>query len=166
MRIHLLSALVSALALTSTAVAAPALAASPKEMAEVAAMVLDEKVPALLRKKNYINGEFMGTTMVFVHKGLRYTLYHSGEPIKAGEPQSAWLSVWVQKNGTYAQKDVDTFSDHGFDGTIDFGISGSADKRMFRIEYKEGLEHREYWQRRLDAAITAAREYKSRFKKK
>ena len=139
---------------------------TPKDVAEVAAMVTDKRIPGLLRREEYFGDKFMGTTYVFVHRGLRYTLYHSGARIKEGDANSAWLSFWVRKNGTYGQKRLDTFTDHAFDAAVDFGIDGLK-KKYFRAEEPvRGAEHRAFWQQRLERAVRAALEYKKRFKHK
>ncbi len=139
-------------------------AASPKDVQEVAAMVTDKKVPTLTRVASYFGNDHMGDTITFVHKGMRYTVYNSGERIKADDPNSAWLSVWVRKDGTSGSKNMDTFTDNGFDGNVDFGIDGPR-SHLFHsgadgISGKEGLEHEAFWQKKYDTAIKAALEYK------
>lgn len=133
---------------------APASAADQKDVTLVVGMIANKKVPVISREGNQI---------VFVHKGMRYTFWDSGERTKADEPNSAWLSVWVRKDGTSGQETMDTFSDHGFDGVVDFGIDGPK-KKIFRSgvdgsSAKEGFEHQAFWQERYDAAIRAGVEY-------
>ncbi len=133
---------------------APASAADYKDVARVVGMIANKKVPVISREGNQI---------VFVHKGMRYTFWDSGERTQADDPNSAWLSVWVRKDGTSSQETMDTFSDHGFDGVVDFGIDG-AKKKAFDsgadgISTKEGLEYQGFWQERYDSAIKAGIEY-------
>jgi hypothetical protein len=136
----------------------PASAATPEEVQELATAVVDESIPALVRKTYYLpSGELNGYQAVFVCDGMRYTLYNSGKPIRSDDPQSAWLAFWVRQDGTSGQKNVDTFSDHGFDGTADFGIDGLRQKEYIPADgtYATNDEHRDYWQKRLDDAVTA-----------
>lgn len=139
--------------------AATAQAASPEDVREVVAMVTDGRVPSLARH-NYKNGD---RSIVFVHGGRRYTLYHSGPRIDPNDPQSAWLSVWVRNESP--SKGVDTFTDFGSDGVVDFGLDGPR-LRLFHEgrarTVPEGLNHREYWQKQYDDAIAAALAYKRR----
>lgn len=130
-------------------------AATPEDVRKLAAMVMDESVPALSRKTYYLSsGEVNGYQAVFICHGMRYTLYNSGERIRADDPQSAWLAFWVRKDGSSGQETLDTFSDGGFDGIADFGIDG-----LRRQEFvPEGIpatgnEHQPYWQQRLDSAV-------------
>lgn len=130
-------------------------AASPEDVAEVVGLIDDSSIPALLRSDNEV---------VFVHKGMRYTLWHSGERLKADDPSTAWLSVWTRKNGSAGQRTRATFSDHGFDGIVDFGID-SDQKKAFHAgtgtgPAPNGPEHREFWQQAYDKTIAAALEYK------
>lgn len=140
----------------------PKVVPSPKMM-EVAAMVLDSSIPVLMRTQHYFGEQPMGTTIVFVHKGKRYSLYHSSERIRPDDPNSAWLSFWVRKNGTSGQHNLMSFTDNGFDGKVDFGIDGPRQryfKHADRYSAAEGLEHEAFWQKELDVAINAALEYK------
>lgn len=130
-------------------------AASPEDVQELASMVTNESVPALLRKTYFLpSGEVNGYQAVFVCGGNRYTLYNSGERIDPDDPQSAWLSFWVRKDGTYGQETLDSFSDHGFDGTADFGIDGPREREFIPDgTYATGDEYQPYWQQRLDNAV-------------
>lgn len=135
----------------------PVSATSPEDVQEVADMVTDESVPALLRKTSYLSsGEVLGHQAVFLCAKRRYTLYNSGERINPDDPQSAWLAFWVREDGTYGQEALDTFSDHGFDGTADFGIDGPREREFIPDgTYATGDEHQPYWQQRLDEAVSA-----------
>ncbi len=133
----------------------PAHAASPKDVEQVVAMIRDLDVPMASRS---------GNEMAFVHKKMRYTFWYPADRSK----ENGWLSVWVRRDGSRGQASLDTFSDHGYQGVADFGIDGG--KSMFFNSGKDGSpargsEHAEYWQKRYDAAIKAALEYKHRFKK-
>lgn len=150
---------------------APAQAATPADVAKVAAMVTDKRVPGLMRRAEYFGDKFMGTTYVFVNRGKRYTLYHSGERIRADDPNSSWLAVWVRKNHTYAKEALVTFSDDGFDGVVDFGIRGSDTDRCYYTARNlvtnktEGEEYRPRWQKEYDQAIKAALRHLKRVSK-
>lgn len=140
---------------TLVASATIASAASKEDVLELAAMVMDESVPALFRQTYHLSsGEVNGYQAVFICNGKRYTLYNSGERIRADDPQSAWLAFWVRKNGTTGQNTLDTFSDDGFDGTVNFGIDGLRE-REFITEgtYATSDEHLPFWQQRLDSAV-------------
>lgn len=105
----------------------------------------------------------MGDTITFVHKGMRYTIYNSGELINPNKPESAWLAFWVRKDGTSSQETMDTFSDNAFDGTVDFGIDGPRKYEFDLGTYgssARGVEHQVFWQKKYDAAIKATLEYK------
>lgn len=136
---------------------ASAQTADYKDVARVVGMIANKKVPVVSRQ---------GSQIVFVHKGMRYTFWNSGERIKADDPNSAWISVWVRKDGTSGQGTMNTFSDHGFDGNVDFGIDGKKVKYFSTgtdsISKPEGLEHRAFWQKQYDAAIDAAVQYMQR----
>jgi hypothetical protein len=131
-------------------------AATTEDVQKLAAMVMDESVPALFRQTYHLSsGEVNGYQAVFVCNGMRYTLYNSGERIKADDPESAWLAFWVRKDGTTGQQTLDTFSDDGFDGTADFGIDGLRQKEYI----PDGIpattsEHQPFWQQQLDDAVS------------
>ena len=131
-------------------------AATAEDVQKLAAMVMDESVPALFRQTYYLSsGEVNGYQAVFVCNGMRYTLYNSGERISADDPQSAWLAFWVRKDGTSGQQTLDTFSDDGFDGTADFGIDGLRQKEFIPDgTYATGDEHLSFWQQRLDDTVS------------
>lgn len=137
--------------------ATSAAATTSEDVQELAAMVIDDSVPALLRQTYYLpSGELNGYQAVFVCNGKRYTLYNSGERIREDDPQSAWLSFWVREDGTYGQETLDTFSDNGFDGIVNFGIDGPREREFI----PDGTnatddEHQPYWQQRLDDAVSA-----------
>ena len=153
----------------ATAPAVPPGVVPSERVLEVAAMVLDPSMPVLMRRHEVFNGQPMGTTVVFVHKGKRYSLYHSSERITPENPNSAWLSFWVRRNGTSGQHNMLSFTDNGFNGKVNFGIDGLR-QRYFnsgdRHSPAAGLEHQAFWQKELDAAIKAALDYKRRVTKK
>ncbi len=131
-------------------------AATAEDVQELAAAVIDVSIPALLRKTYFLpSGELNGYQAVFLCNGNRYTLYNSGERLRANDPQSAWLAFWVREDGTHGQETLDTFSDHGFDGTADFGIDGPRELEFIPDgTYATGDEHQTYWQERLDMAVS------------
>jgi hypothetical protein len=144
-------------------------AASPIDVAKVAAMVTDASVPVLLRQKEYVNGEYLGDTIVFVQGGHRYTIYNAPKIVGRGYTVPGMLSVWVRKNGTAGQRMVDGFTDQDFDGSVNFGLDG-ADRKLFEggmdsYDGPKGLAFRSYWQRQYDAAIHAALAYRRSVRK-
>lgn len=115
--------------------------------------IFHDDVPVLSRKF-YPEG---GAQSVFVHCGLRYTLFHTGE---WRESELNWLSVWVRPDGTSSLEEVTTFSDHDLDGSVDFGIRGGRAtpemREQFEREKSVGAEFCREWQDRYDQAIAAA----------
>lgn len=87
---------------------------------------------------------------VYVINGKRYTVYYPG-----GE--HPFLSFWVRPNSTSEWNVIKTFSDHGLDGKVEFGIQTPPDRYTFNIDDKNiGLEHQEYWQKIYNEAIADA----------
>ena len=77
----------------------------------------------------------------------RYTVYYTGG-------KNDLLSFWVRPNGTNSQKFIQTFTDHGLDGTVEFGISGDRQKLFDSKDRHVGQEYQQYWQSLYDQAIT------------
>ena len=146
---------VIALALVASSFSS-AMAASPKDVAEVVAMLSDLDVPMASRDT--------GSEMAFTYKGMRYTFYTPGD----GPNKNGWLAVWVRPEHTHTKSSLDTFSDHGFSGVVDFGIDGA--KLMYFNSGKDGTpvagaQYAEYWQNEYDRAIKIALRYKHHYKK-
>lgn len=108
----------------------------------------------VLARKFYPEG---GVQVVFIHCGLRYTLFHTGE---WDSSELNWLSVWVRPDGTSGQEDITTFSDHGLDGSVDFGIAGGRATPELRGQFERekgmGTEYCQQWQELYNQSIAAA----------
>lgn len=104
----------------------------------------------MLDWKEYEDGAFR---FVFVRGRIRYTVYNSG----------TLLSFWTRPDGTVAQSELFTFTDHWLDDSVDFGISGD-DPRVFISNALQG-ENAQYpecqqaWQDILVAAQKATIEF-------
>lgn len=119
----------------------------------VAFMSAQEVYQKALEVKRYDDG---GVRIVLVSRGQRYTFYYSG----TNDPDP-FLSIWVRPNGTYSTRKLDTCTDHGLDGHVEFGIRGNASSdattKLFNTrDRKVGEEFREYWQDIYNRAIVVA----------
>ena len=154
------------LAATAVLASSPALAASPADVRAVADMVNDLSVPVLQRSRSPFRTGGLGGQIVFVEGGVRYTFYHSGTPIRSRDPNSAWLSMWARPNGSKGRAVVETTSDNGFDGRVDFGTGGTRaglfSNNAMHLGDPTGIQNQAYWQRQYDKAIAAAIRYKRR----
>ena len=138
-------------------------AATQQEMASVRLMITDQRIP-VLRRVNHVFGEkYYGTSITFVERGIRYTMYTFDER-ESNLP--AAISFWVRKDGTSGQKNMDTFTDYDINGTADSGIDG-ARQHMFEDDGVNsfGLKFKPFWQAKLDTAVKAALDYKKRVTK-
>ncbi len=94
--------------------------------------------------------------LVFVEGGNRYTLFYSWSNKFA---DLNFLTIWVRRNGTKGNKNLDVFGDTYLDGEVDEGLLAMSDKRFYSVSHPgsaSGPEYRGYWQKRYDAAIAAA----------
>lgn len=129
-----------------------AFAATAEEMQKMVNMATDYNIPAILRKQEFYKGIHVGETAVFLCHGQRITLFYSGD--LEGKPNSAMLSFWVRKEGTFGGDTMDTFTDDKVDGSVDLGIDGANERRFVPMtSYPEGEEHRSFWQHQLDATV-------------
>ena len=128
-------------------------AAPSNDVAAVVLLMQEDPTPGVIFREVLESG---GIQIVFIARGLRYTLYYSN-----GEGDLNFLSVWVRPNGTYDSDLLDTFTDHRLDGAVNFGISGGSlpdvDQRLFDNDDRNvGEEFQEYWQSLYDTAIADA----------
>lgn len=141
-----------AVALTTTS---PTLAATPDQMTEVATMVTDVSIPALMREAHK-GGD---TEAVFVYQGVRYTV--STLPTTTDGPKQSWLNIWVRKDGSHDAVSLVRMTDAGQDGNINFAQLGAKEKWLdVDGTIADGVEYLPYWQGELDHAITALIAYK------
>lgn len=125
---------------------ATATAAKPQEVERVVELMYRSKKGVKKHQEGFLQ-------VVFATMGRVYTLqYFTAE--RRSQPS---LSVWVRPKGTRGQEALDTFSDNGLDGRVDFGIGGGKNRREFMLEPTlKGSEHREHWQGLFDQAIKDA----------
>jgi hypothetical protein len=135
-------------------------AATREQIAEVVDLIHDRSI-VVLRRQTYEDGSGWIT---FVQNGLRYTIYNSGERIVPDDPNSAWMSVWLWPDGSVDSEVVDELNDRGLDGVVDFGRDGLREREFTRggSRGSKGLEHRSFWQEKLDKAVADALAYKQR----
>lgn len=158
--------------------AASALAASPADVDKVVRhMVAHDASKRLLDWRRYPDG-VNETRVVFVHKGVKYTLFYGGDAWKFSDgtikPQAReefLLSVWARPIGSTGRKSLLAMQDDAVDGVLDAGSLGDNSRgynngqftaRLYKTTAKpEGVERQSYWQNQYDAAIKAALEFYS-----
>lgn len=139
--------------------AGEAQAAKREDVRKVIELMYERPVNGAILSRTFQDGD---AQVVFVSKGLRYTIYYTGPR----DPRLQFLSFWVRPNGTAKKKDVRTFTDHGLDGVVDFGLNGkNGDERarqLFESGYdsahhkRSGEQFAAHWQKQYDLAIAAA----------
>lgn len=141
-------------------------AAKPADVKKVVSLMRSKALKGAIFRKGKRSG---WVQIVFIANKRRYTMFIAGKASKA------YLSVWVRPNGSRGQRKLKTFTDYGLDGQVDFGINGKKWRRRSRskkvkkgdprkyfasgkdgISKKKGEQHRLYWQKLYDTAITDA----------
>jgi hypothetical protein len=116
------------------------------------------------RQKYEVTQEPGNVQVVYVRKGVRYTLWHNpdysfpssfdGQMI----PMSGHIAVWERPDGTWSDTVMETYSDNRIDGCVNFGIGDQQAHYLrwnFRPHEDLGPEHHAYWQERYNRSILA-----------
>lgn len=83
--------------------------------------------------------------VVYVYQDVRYTLWHL---------PNERLSFWERPEGSIELGKVETWSDGGLTGCVNFGIGAGQEQYMSWADAEEkGLEYHPYWQARYVRAI-------------
>jgi len=132
-------------------------AADPADVAKVVELVKTAKA-GFLSRKEHKEGSYQ---LVFVRKGLRYTVFVSNGAQK-------FMTIWVRPDGTSESNLLEGMTDYQLDGEIDSGSIGEMElgDDVVRKMYESGVpdggnkaigeQFREYWQGQYDKAIVDA----------
>lgn len=132
-------------------------AADPAEVAKVVNLVKTAK-SGFLTRDEHEEGSYQ---LVFVRKGLRYTVFVSSEAHR-------FMTIWVRPDGTSESNVLEGMTDYQFDGEIDSGNIGEIElgDDIVRKRFESGVsdsgneamgeQFKEYWQGKYDKAIVDA----------
>ena len=152
--------LLCVLSLSLLSITPTAHAASPHDVAEVDQLIHDESIPAEVRAIDRWRQRRGGTTLVFVHEGVRYELYSTSRRVHPGMTDP-FLSVTLLGD---SREWLAIITDHKLDGTVDVGVSrkGVRTYESGRHDKRDpiGLEYADAYQADFDKVIAAALAYK------
>ncbi|MCR4314637.1 MAG: hypothetical protein NUV84_05340 [Candidatus Uhrbacteria bacterium] len=90
-------------------------------------------------------------------RGERVTVYVMIIP---KNPEFNWISFSTRPDGSSNVGEFSTFTDHDFNGVVDFGVNGNSNPKgdqYFRsaVEFgsAKGLKHQDVWQALLDQTV-------------